>query len=170
MISSQQDCTPSDAPSIKESGRLVNSGTELSVEQGGDGDVRLVHRQHGRIGIVSVELVRTVPGDKGHLGGPVRIEVVPVEVGRAASEVGGGHGLESHAQAVLEGIEFQGGGEFFLISPTELVRLFNDVDNAFLFFPGPIKGDVGHGQLADFRLAACLMIHVEGQPEQAFAK
>ena len=90
--------------------------------------------------------------------------------GRTFGEIWRGHRFEGDAQTVLERIDLQGGIAFFLEGPTELIGSKDDVGEAFVFSHGPVEGDMGNGELADFRFAAGFVIDVETEPDQALDK
>lgn len=110
---------------------------------------------------VAVKLMRSVLADVGFADRPLGVDAHMMIEGGAAGEIRRGHGLEGDAQALLQRIDFERNVGFFLKGPAELIGRQNDVNNAFVVLKGPIEGDVGHGELTDFRFAARFVVDVE---------
>ena len=109
--------------------------------------------REGRI-IVAIEFMRAVLGDEGLAGRPFGIDIDSVVKGGPFGEIGGGHGFKGDIQAILERIDFQREIRIFLNGPAELMGSKDHIGNAFFIFDGPIKRDMGDGQLTYFRLTA----------------
>ncbi len=108
----------------------------------------------------SVKFMGSVLVEKGEISRPVRINIFQVIMGRPLCEIVCLQGYVNRAKALKEGFWIIGDIRIFLESPTELVRLPNNIFDGESSIKRPVERHMSYSYLPDLWFRPGFMINV----------